>query len=140
MADKTGISFPAAVFYSDPRERVGVSFVIESETIITVVSSPVASGDPLVISVYDASSALALYLLTCKDRTDGKRLTIYNPIDGAGNLGFVHPFNGRSTLTGAGTSGDPYIFTVYRRGRWPTGISLDVKAQVVDASGNEASA
>lgn len=110
------------------------------DPVITTVSSPTASGDPLVISVYDAASALALYILTCKDRSDGRRLTIYNPIDGAGNAGFVHPFGGRSTVTGSGTLADPYIFTIYRRGRWPTGLALDIRAQVVDAVGNEANA
>lgn len=110
------------------------------DPIITTISLPTTSQEPLVVSVYDATSALALYILTCKDRSDGKRLTIYNPIDGAGNAGFVHPFGGRSTVTGSGTSGDPYIFTIYRRGRWPTGLDLDVRAQVVDAAGNEANA
>jgi len=106
---------------------------------ITVISQPTTSSDPLVVSVGDASG-LALYQVTCKDRPDGKRLTVYNPIDGSGNAGFVHPFGGRSTVTGTGTFADPYIFTIYRRGRWPTGLALDVRAQAVDTKGNEINA
>lgn len=103
---------------------------------ITVVSTPVTSLDPLVINIYDASG-LSLYHITCKDRSDGERLSIYDPSDGTGNNGFVHPFNGRSTLTGTGTQADPYVFTIYRRGRWPTGLDLDIKARAVDTKGNE---
>jgi len=99
---------------------------------ITVISTPIGSQSPLVISISDAGTAYALYYLTCKDYPDNKRLTIYDPVDG----GFVHPFNGLSTISGLGTVASPYIFTIYRRGRWPTGIALDIRAKAIDASGN----
>ncbi len=96
--------------------------------VVTVVSSPTSSIDPLVISVYD-NVGLILYDLSCRDRTDGPRLVIYSQ-------GFVHPFNGRSTVTGTGIEADPYIFTLYRKGRWPTGIDLDIRVEAVDTAGN----
>lgn len=100
--------------------------------IVTTVSLPATSSDPVVIRAYD-ETALSVYQVTCKDRPEGNRLTCYNPK--SPDLGFVHPFYG--TVTGAGTSANPYIFTIYRRGRWPTGIPLDVRAQLVDFGGNE---
>jgi hypothetical protein len=101
---------------------------------ITIVSIPAKSTDPYVVQIYDASG-LAQYQVSCKDRPDGARLVIYDPTDG----GFIFPFNGKSTISGSGTSISPYTFTIYRLGRWPTGILLDVKAKAVDTHGNTAS-
>lgn len=102
------------------------------DPVITVISQPIISTDPLIVTLYDVTSTFAMYEITCQDRSDGKRLTVYSSIDG-----FVHPFSGKSTVRGTGTSGNPYTFTIYRRGRWPTGIDLDVRIQAVDAVGNE---
>ncbi len=99
--------------------------------VITIVSLPELNTDPVVVSVYDAASEFSLYQLTCKDRSDSPKQVVYHPTDG-----FEHPFGGRSTISGAGTFADPYIFTIYRRGRWPTGVELDFKAIAVDAAGN----
>lgn len=104
-----------------------------TDPVLTVISYPVTPSDPLVVSVYDATSGLSAIELSCRDRVDGKRMVVYSTVDHA----FIHPFSGLSTVTGSGTSGSPYIFTVYRRGRWPTGISLDVRVQAIDSSGNE---
>lgn len=106
---------------------------------ILTISQPLTPSDPLIVSVGD-SSGLSMYQVTCKDRSDGARLTVYSPVDGTGNAGFVHPFGGKSTVTGSGTLADPYVFTIYRRGRWPTGIALDVRVQAVDTAGNEVDA
>lgn len=111
---------------------------ITDPTILTI-SQPVLSTDPLIVSVGDLSG-LAMYEVTCRDRADGARLVVYSPLDGAGNAGFLYPFAGRSTVTGSGTIASPYIFTIYRQGRWPTGISLDVRVQAVDTKGNEVNA
>lgn len=100
--------------------------------VVTIISTPVLPTDPLVVHIYD-DMGLAFYHVTCLDHAEGPRLTVYDPDDN----GFVHPFSGRSTLTGSGTSVDPYVFTIYRRGRWPTGIELSVRARAVDVGGNE---
>lgn len=104
--------------------------------VITVTSTPTKDTDPFVISVYDNLGLFRLYQLTCRDGTGSPRLVVYDPGDG----GFIHPFNGLSTLTGAGTSGSPYIFTVYRRGRWPTGIEINFFVRAIDTSGNQTTA
>ncbi len=112
--------------------EAGASGSDTTAPVITVVSLPTLTTDPAVIEVYD-ETGLTFYHISCLDNVGGPRLTVYDPIDG----GFVHPFNGRSTLTGAGTSGDPYVFTVYRRGRWPTGNAITLDARAIDVGGNE---
>ncbi len=102
--------------------------------IVTIVSLPVADTDPLVVSISD-ESGFSFYTLTCLDKPDGSRLVMYSPSDG-----FIHPFTGKSTVTGIGTLADPLIFTVYRRGRWPTGVDLNVLALAVDVGGNKVQA
>jgi hypothetical protein len=102
------------------------------DPVVIVVSTPTTPDEPLIVQLYD-TSAFSLFQLTCKDRPDGKRLVVYSPLDS----GFVHPFNGKSTFSGAGINANPYVFTIYRRGGWPTGLSLDVRAQAVDSAGNE---
>ncbi len=102
--------------------------------IVTIVSLPEVSTDPLVVSISD-ESGFSFYTISCLDKPDGSRLMMYTPTDG-----FIHPFAGNSTVTGAGTLGNPYIFTIYRRGRWPTGVDLDVVATAIDVGGNEVNA
>jgi hypothetical protein len=99
--------------------------------IITTIALPTTPDAALVVSLYDAVG-LTFYHITCKDRSDGPRLSIWDPLDG-----FAHPFNGKSTKTGSGTTVDPFVFIVYRRGGWPSGISLDVKVRGVDFAGNQ---
>ncbi len=111
----------------------GGASVDSVEPVITIVSEPTITTEPLVVSIYD-DTGLVFYSLSCRDREDGSRLVVYDPTNGDG---FIHPFNGRSTVTGSGTSGDPYIFTIYRKGRWPTGLDLDIRAQAIDTSGNQ---
>jgi hypothetical protein len=102
-------------------------------SIITVLSTPIVPDDALIISIYN-SKALSFYHITCQDGTRGPRYTVWDPHDGF----FSFPFdNKRSTTTGSGTSTDPYIFTIYRLGGWPTGQSLDVRIRAIDDFGNE---
>lgn len=101
--------------------------------VVTVTSYPTTDEDPVIVQVYDATG-LRLVQLTCQDRVDGPKQIVYD------DTGFQHPFGGKSTVTGAGTAGNPLIFTIFRRGRWPTGIALDFKARAIDTSGNQASA
>jgi hypothetical protein len=100
---------------------------------VTISSAPSEEEDPYVLSVYD-SNDLRLVQLTCQDRTDGPKLIVYD------DTGFQHPFGGRSTVTGTGTASDPFIFTIYRRGRWPTGVDFQFKARAIDVAGNQTSA
>lgn len=100
-----------------------------SAPVITVTSSPPQNDDPIVIEMSD-DAGLSKYILTCQDREDGPRYVVYDP-----DAGFIHPFGGRSTRTGGGTTGNPYIFTVYKRGRWPTGIQPSFRAFAVDTHG-----
>lgn len=98
--------------------------------VVTTISLPATSFAPLIVSVYDAVG-LSFYEVTVRDRADGMRLVAYDPTDG-----FVHPFTGNSSVTGSGTFASPYVFTIYRSGGWPSGISIDARVRAVDTSGN----
>lgn len=96
--------------------------------VVTITSIPTNEEDPVVIEAYDVAPGINLIGVTCQDRSDGPKLTVYD------SGGFYHPFRG--TVTGAGTQLNPYVYTIYRRGRWPTGIGLSFKARFVDSDGN----
>jgi hypothetical protein len=107
-----------------------------TSSIITVIASPIVPHDPLIVSIYN-TKAICFYHVTCQDGSSGPRYTVWDPHDGF----FAFPFdNTRSSVTGAGTQADPYIFTIYRLGGWPTGIALDVRVRAVDNFGNESEA
>lgn len=97
---------------------------------VTIPHSPITEEDYAEVRVYD-DQGLNYIQITVQDRSDGPKLIVYESANG-----FFHPFNGLSTVTGSGTSANPYIFQVYRRGRWPTGLGVVFRAKVVDASGN----
>lgn len=101
-----------------------------SQPNVIVNSLPTNEENALVITIWDVEGFLWIELL-CRDREAGPMLAIYDSTEG-----FLHPFGGRSALTGSGTVLDPYVFTIYRRGRWPTGISLAIKIRAVDLGGH----
>jgi hypothetical protein len=98
--------------------------------IVTVTSTPVGRLDPLVVEVYDETS-LAFFEAIFREYADSPVQVAYDS-----QTGFIHPFGGRSTISGSGTSGDPYILTIYRRGGWPTGISFNLTIRAYDEGGN----
>src|SRR5260221_14732857 len=90
--------------------------------VITTISLPSVTSDPLVVHIYD-ETGLAFYHITCR-HADGPRCTVWDPYDSA----FIFPFdNTSSTKTGAGTSGSPYVFTIYRLGDSPSRINLNLR-------------
>lgn len=97
---------------------------------VTIASLPSVDTDYAEVQVYD-NQGLNYIQITVQDRTDGPKLIVYETSNG-----FFHPFNGASTVSGSGTSGDPYVFRVYRRGRWPSGITITFRVKVIDSSGN----
>lgn len=99
--------------------------------IVTIISTPTDRLQPLVVEVED-ETGLAFYELINQDHEDAPVYVIYD----SQYQTFFHPFGGKSTVTGTGTSADPYVFTIYRRGGWPTGISFAVVARAYDAGGN----
>lgn len=97
---------------------------------VSIIALPVVNTDPLVVQIYD-NEGLTHYQVTCQERQDGERYVVYDP-----EFGFAHPYSGRSSVSGSGTEADPYVFTIYRRGRWPTGVEIDIRVRAVDTSGN----
>lgn len=135
--DGAGSGFIAAAVIKTGVQTLMVSQDMEegfkvdvTDPTVTVVSTPSTEENALVVSVWDAVGFEWMELL-CRDRDGGPQLVVYDSSEG-----FLHPFGGRSSRTGSGTQADPYIFTVYRRGRWPTGLDLGIKIRVVDVSGN----
>lgn len=99
--------------------------------IITTVSTPTERLQPYVVEVEDETS-LRYFELICQDNEDAPVYVIYDSFFET----FYHPFGGRSTVTGNGTTADPYVFTIYRRGGWPTGIPFAINVRAFDYSGN----
>lgn len=114
---------------------VGGPIVGDSPSVITITATPTISTDPFIVEIYD-EVGFSLYEITCRDDVNGPKYTVYDSIEGD----FLHPFGGKSTVSGSGTLLDPYIFTVYRRGGWPTGLAFDIQARAVDSAGNEVEA
>jgi hypothetical protein len=105
-------------------------YLTDASSSTVSVTLPEDEEDYALVEVYDDGGINYIHI-NVQDRTDGPRLIAYET-----DVGFIHPFNGASTVSGSGTSVDPYIFHVYRRGRWPTGIEVVFRVKVVDGSGN----
>ncbi len=108
----------------------GIGSLDSVDPVITVISLPATSKDPLVLDISD-DEGLTTYTLSCLEHEGSPRQVIYDPIDG-----FIHPFVSRSTISGDGSEATPYRFTVYKQGGWPTGTSINVRARAVDTGGN----
>lgn len=108
------------------RKRGRRPYVLELRTVttddelpqITIVEYPAAPFDWLVFEVYDRSPGITLNMVLIRlgnegDEETGVREAAYD--EGA--------FRGRyvgSSLTGAGTQGNPYRFSIRPRMGWPT--------------------
>jgi hypothetical protein len=102
----------------------------ETAPTLTLVSTPASTYGAYVVSVGDALGILDVTLVAHLGGLD--EVVVYR--DGA----FRGAFADRSTRTGAGTIGDPYVYTVYRRGGWPVGVEITIYRIAVDTSGNRA--
>lgn len=108
----------------------GFNTIDRTAPTINSITLPVLDSDPYIINCY-TTPLVEEVLISCRDGAS-RRIDAYNTSEG-----FIHPFAGRSTITGSGTLADPFIITVYRRGRWPTGLELSIQTKIVDANGNE---
>lgn len=123
----TGTNAPSG--YLLGADRMGLSDT--TPPVITVASTPTLKTDPYVVHVYDSSPGLRSVLLWIRlgNERGGKRV-IYDGSD------FLPNWSLRSTRTGAGTSGNPYVFTVYMDGGWPQGVTHTWTTYAVDQAGN----
>lgn len=98
--------------------------------VISLVSSPTTKNAAYVVNVYDADPGLRTIELWAKIGSDPRGIMLHD------GTNFWYPFNVSSTRTGAGTSGSPYVYTVYHAGGWPEGIEINVYLRAVDQVGN----
>lgn len=103
--------------------------------VIDIISEPEDRLDPYVVEIYDDVGIQTLNI-SYLDHDGIFKLTVYDLED----EDFSHPFGGRSTRTGSGTEVDPYVFTIYRRGGWPTEVNSTLQITVVDVGGNKTEA
>jgi hypothetical protein len=101
----------------------------ETDPVVTVISTPTVAADPYVVHVSD-ETALGPVVLWASFGASRPWHMIY---DGAA----FGPRYSTSTLTGAGTTGDPLVFTLRVSGGWPVGIPITVYVRAVDSSGNQ---
>ncbi len=112
------------------RGMLGGGSAADSTAPTVEITLPSAKSDPIVVTIGDETGLLD-YRISFR-AGDGYRFEIYNPTEG-----FLPPCSVTSTVSGAGTDADPYIFTLYNAAGWPTGIEIDVKAGAIDTGGNE---
>lgn len=99
-----------------------------STAVVTVTSAPATRLDPLIVEVYD-EDGLGHYELVADTFETSPRYVIFDSDENK----FFHPYGGKSTVTGAGTLADPYIFTLHYRGGWPTDVEIQVDVRKVYA-------
>lgn len=100
----------------------------------------IAKDTPIVVTVVDASSAVAFVSISVKFSDRNYTEEIYA---GQGGAGWDALFVTGSAVTGSGAAGVGYTFSIRRNGGWPPGpnpdgtpLTASLRVRGIDAKGN----
>lgn len=135
MANRDGVAYTLDYTTAEKQGRGGWFYPLGvsegGPPVVANVVLPTAPGEEFSFDVYDAAPGLRLVQVLIDLGNVRDRLVVYD--EGA----FRGRFAGLSTISGSGTSEDPYHFSVRPAGGWPAGVEHTLLPRFIDSAGNE---
>lgn len=93
-----------------------------------------AKDTPVIHNIQDASSNVAFVKLSVAFSDRPATEEVYAGTGAA--TGFVYPYDLYSSVSGNGSAGVGYTFSIRRNDGWPAGVVMTLKSRAVDSKGN----